>query len=124
MMPDDRTRALLARGRRVAGPAANAEIARERTRKELAHGRALAYEVVLGPSHGFAHLVNVVAPRLASYLAQKKWSASRCGGVFVALWTGDEVHLIDAPVFFEAVRQAEGLDDAAWRARVHGWEAA
>ena len=123
MMVDDRTRALLARAaRRVPGRAANDEIERERVRHEIAHGRALSYEVVLGPQHGFAYLATVVAPKLALYLKQKKMSAQSCGGAFVTLWVDEEAHFIEAAEFFAAVREAEGLDDASWRQRVRTWE--
>ena len=122
-MVDDRTRALLARAeRRVPGRAANDEIERERVRHEIAHGRALSYEVVVGPEHGFAYLATVVAPKLALYLRQKKMSAHSCAGVFVTLWVGEEAHFIEGAVFFDAIRQAEGLDDVSWRARVRTWE--
>src|SRR5690349_2139179 len=120
-MPDERTRALLARAaRRVPGRAANDEIERERVRHEIAHGRALSYEVVLSPEHGFAYLATVVAPKLALYLKQKKMSD--CAGVFVTLWVGEEAHFIEGADFFDAIREAEGLDDASWRARVRSWE--
>src|SRR5262249_24139909 len=112
MMLDDRTRALLARAeRRVPGRTANEEIERERVRHEIAYGRAMSYEVVLEPAHGFAYLATVVAPRLALYLMHKKMSAADCPGVYVSLWVEGELYFIEAPVFFEAVRDAEGLDE-------------
>ncbi len=125
MMLDDRTRALLARAeRQVPGRSANEEIDRERTRHELAHGRALSYEVVLGPEHGFAYLATVVAPRLSQYLSNKKIPTPSARGVFLSLFVGDELYFIEAAVFFDAVREAEGLDEAAWRSRMRSWELA
>ena len=64
----------------------------------------------------------VVAPRLALYLVQKKMSATDCRGVFVSLWAGDELYFIEAAAFFDAVREAEGLDESGWRSRVRTWE--
>ncbi|HJZ88903.1 MAG TPA: STAUR_1299 family protein [Polyangia bacterium] len=120
---DDRTRALLARAeRRVAGRDANQEIDRERTRQRIAYGRSLSYEVVMGPQHGFAYLATVVAPKLAEYMRNKKMSAYNCRGVFVSLFVGADLYLIEAPTFFDAVREAEGLDEAGWRVRVAAWE--
>jgi len=123
MMLDDRTRALLARAeRRVPGRSANEEIERERVRHQLAYGRAMSYEVVLSREHGFAYLATVVAPRLALYLVHKKMSAGDCRGVFVSLWVGDELYFLEAETFFDAVREAEGLDEGGWRSRVRSWE--
>ena len=82
----------------------------------------MSYEVVLEANHGFAYLATMVAPKLAYYLAQKKMSAYSCNGVFVSLWVGQELYFIDARDFFDAVREAEGLDAAGWRQRVRSWE--
>src|SRR5262249_32304187 len=123
MMLDDRTRALLARSeRRVSGRAANEEIERERVRHYIQHGRCMSYEVVLEANHGFTYLATVVAAKLAYCLVQKKMSAYACNGVFVSIWVGDELYFIDARDFFDAVREAEGLDAAGWRLRVRSWE--
>src|SRR5262249_43928136 len=78
---DDRTRGLLARAeRRARSREANEEIERERLRQQLAHGRSLSYEVVLGPNHGFAYLATLVAPKLASYLRDKRILPSSMDG--------------------------------------------
>jgi hypothetical protein len=125
MMLDDRTRALLARAeRRVPGRSANQEIERERVRHTIAYGRGISYEVVVAPGQGFAYLATVIAPRLALYLMYKKLSVANCRGVFVSLWAAGELYFIEAPVFFDAVREAEGLDEGGWRARLRNWEMA
>jgi hypothetical protein len=118
---DDRTRALLQRAeRRVFARDANAEIDRERGRNQLAHGRALSYEVVL-QQRGFAYLAGVVAERLAGYLGDKGISPLACAGVFVSLFVGDELYFLAASEFFDAVGEAEGQDELAWRARLSAW---
>ena len=104
------------------GRDANVEIERERLRQRLQHGRALSYEVVLKPEHGFAYLATLVAPRLAEYLGNKKWSPLHCPGVFVSLFVDEDLYLIDAMTFFDVVREAEGLSDAAWRERLRIWQ--
>jgi hypothetical protein len=108
--------------RRVPARDANVEIDRERTRQQIAHGRALSYEVVIEPGRGFAWLATEVAPRLAQYLGNKKIPPLRCHGVFLPVFAGDELYFLEGPTFFDAVREAEGLDDAAWRVRVRTWE--
>jgi hypothetical protein len=121
---DDRTAALLAQAdRRVAARDANIEIDRERLRQELVYGEAISYEVALEPDAGFAKLATEVAPRLAYYLKSKKRSATACRGVFLSLFSGEDLYFVSAERFFEAVRVAEGLDEAAWRAKVATWEA-
>ena len=104
------------------GRDANLEIDRERLRQRLAHGRALSYEVVLKPEHGFAYLATVVAPRLAEYLGVKKLHPLACQGVFVSLFIDDDLYLIEGPTFFAVMREAEGLSEAAWRERLHIWQ--
>jgi hypothetical protein len=120
---DDWTQTLLQRAERKAiARHANEEIARERLRQQLAHGLALSYEVDLTASHGFAYLAQAVAPRLAHYIHQKKMHAATCRGVFLSLFVGDALYFIEAPVFFDVIRQAEGLDETAFAQKLRQWE--
>jgi hypothetical protein len=121
-MLDDRTRGLLSLAeRRVPARAANAEIDRERTRQELLHGRGVSYEIVLPAERGFAHLAEVVTPQLLRYLSAKQVPIERAAGVFLSLFVGEELYFITVSSFFGALREAEGLDAAAWRARLCAW---
>lgn len=120
---DGATTALLARAeRRVPARDASQEIDAQRMRSQLAYGFALSYEVVCDVQKGFAPFVNTVAPRLVSYMGQKRLQPFQAKGVFLSLFVGDWLYFIEAPRFLEAVREAEHLSEAAFRQKVAAWE--
>jgi hypothetical protein len=81
----------------------------------------LFYEVVLTEEKRWEYLRDRIYPSLARYLKYKSMDPESGSGLIVSVFHGELCYLIEAPSFFEAFREVEGLDRAAFRLRVAGW---
>jgi hypothetical protein len=82
---------------------------------------ALFYEVVLPDHQTWADLKDRIYPSLARYLKYKSMDPESGSGLVVSVFHGERCYLIEAPSFFEAFRELEGLDRAAFHFRVVRW---
>lgn len=94
----------------VEGPDATRALAELREELEETHGRSLIYEIVL-PADG-TPWVRSKLPALADYLVTKKYGVLGGKSVRIALWSGDRVHVLDCPAFFQGVGEVLGLEPA------------
>jgi hypothetical protein len=81
----------------------------------------LFYEVVLTEDKRWEYLRDRIFPSLARYLRYKSMDPESGSGLIVSVFHGELCYLIDAPSFFEAFREVEGMDRDAFRLRVAGW---
>lgn len=120
---DDRTRAVLAvASREVPAREANQAIHEEREAQLAVHGVAAAYEVLLRPEHGFAHLCDHVLPRLAHHLGAKRIRTPRAPGAFVALFIDERLYFLDAGAFIHAVAEQAGWSAPQLSANLARWQ--
>ncbi len=103
------------------GLEANRLITEERDRTREAQGVAINYEVMLD-GRGWQHLREVVAPRLALYLREKRMGVAACEPVFISFFRGEQLYMVRAADFFEHYRLREGLSREAFDALASTWE--
>jgi len=82
---------------------------------------ALFYEGVLPEDQSWEDFRDRIYPSLARYLKYKSMDPESGNGLIVSIFHGALCYLIDAPSFFEAYREVEGLDPGFFRLRVKQW---
>ncbi|HEY8206421.1 MAG TPA: STAUR_1299 family protein [Myxococcaceae bacterium] len=102
--------ALLARAfHRVGAPQANVEMARVREQEGGLSGLATSYELVLPAERAAEHLVNQVLPRLVYFLECRGARPPNCAGVFVSIFSGDQLYFVRAGDMVEELSRLSGL---------------
>jgi len=103
------------------GVNANRLISEVRQRVHAQRGSAVNYEVVL-TNRGWDHILEVVAPRLALYMHEKRLSPLHRGPLFLSLFFDQSIYFLEAQEFFCYVQRTEMLDDEAFSARLRLWQ--
>ncbi len=103
------------------GVEANQLIHEARAEAKAAFGSAVNYEVLLD-GKGWSHVREVLAPRLAMFLKEKRLGVADCAPAFLSLFQGDQLYLVRAADFFEHYRLREGLVTEAFSALAGTWE--
>ena len=88
---------------------ANAAISRVRDEQGDDFGQATSYELLLPPRGEVEHLTAKVLPKLVYFLECRGSKLPHCGGVFVSLFVGDELHFLHAADVVAELSRLSGL---------------
>jgi hypothetical protein len=94
---------------RVPASEANEAMARLRESEGDEAQPALSYEVVLPREGGAEHLADKVLPRLVYFLHCRGARLPQCPGVFVSIFSGDELYFLRASDLVQALSRQTGL---------------
>jgi len=81
----------------------------------------LFYEISLMEARPWSHLRDLVYPNFVRYLKAKRKYPDHLSGVVVAIFLEERCHLVKGEDFLAVYREMEGLETAAFAARVEQW---
>lgn len=81
----------------------------------------LFYEISLMEPRPWPHLRDLVYPNFVRYLKAKRRYPDHLSSVVVAIFVEERCHLVRGEDFLAVYREMEGLDTAAFAARVEQW---
>jgi hypothetical protein len=108
-----RLEALLNRAiRRVRATEANTAIAAMRAQEGTGNAPAISYEVVLPSSEPVNFLTDSLMPRLVYFLDCAGFKLPRCAGVFLSLFSGEDLFFIRAEDVVDELSKISGMSPA------------
>ena len=105
--------------RRCPAQEANAALASVREEYENAHGRAIAYELIL-PAGDEAPEASLL-PRLWVHLQGKRAASVRCPELFAALFHESTLYFVHGPLLLAELLRDAGLAEVDLAAHVAAW---